>query len=468
MTVVHQRFRFELDPNDKSSSKLSSHTGASRFAYNFGLALVKQRLAERAKLRAWATDYGLCADQAEVFARSVEVPWNLYSLRREWNSAKSTIAPWWSENSKEAYSSGLDGLARALDNFSKARSGERAGQSGFPSFKNKSARKFYRFTTGAIKVVDGRHVQLPRIGVLRTKEPATKLRAMLDSGRARILSATISELAGRWFVSFACEVERSDREAKCPSEIIAVDIGVKRLATLSNGEIIENPRVLSRYRRRMATLQRKIARQQSGSRRRAHSKAKLARCHKRVADARRDVLHKLTTELAETYGTVVIEDLAVKNMTKSASGTVESPGTNVAQKSGLNRAILDVAPAEFRRQLTYKMAWHSGCLIVAARCYPSSKTCSSCGEVRAKLSLHERTYTCEHCGLAIDRDLNAAINLAAYGRRELNVAGSGLETVNARRGGQPRLRSQSPVKREDGTGSPDRTVTASSQGQAAK
>ena len=288
----------------------------------------------------------------------------------EWNSAKSTIAPWWSENSKEAYSSGLDGLARALDNFSKARSGERAGQSGFPSFKNKSARRSCRFTTGAIRVVDDRHVQLPGIGVLRTKEPARKLRVMLDSGSAQILSATISELAGRWFVSFDCEVERSDRKAKCDSEIVAVDLAVKRLATLSNGEIVENPTVLARYRRQMAALQRKIARQQSGSRRRAHAKAKLARCHKRVADARRDVLHKLTTELAETYATVVIEDLAVKNMTKSASGTVASPGTNVAQKSGLNRAILDVAPAEFRRQLTYKMAWHAGCLIVADRFYP--------------------------------------------------------------------------------------------------
>ena len=266
MTVVHRGFRFELDPNDKSRSKLSSHTGASRFAYNFGLALVKKRLTERAKLRAWALDYGLSADQAEVFSRVVEVPWNLYSLRREWNSAKDTIAPWWSENSKEAYSSGLSGLARALDNFSKARSLERAGRSGFPSFKNKSARRSCRFTTGAIKVVDDRHVQLPRIGVLRTKEPVTKLRAMLDSGSARILSATISTLAGRWFVSFGCELERSDRKAKCPSEIVAVDLGVKQLATLSNGEIVENPTVLSRYRRQMATLQKKIARQQSGSR----------------------------------------------------------------------------------------------------------------------------------------------------------------------------------------------------------
>ena len=197
------------------------------------------------------------------------MPWNLYSLRREWNCAKATVAAWWPENSKEAYSSGLDGLARALENFSKVRDGERAGPRGFPSFKNKSARKSCRFTTGAIKVVDGRHVQLPRIGVLRTKEPTTKLRVMLECGSAKILSATISELAGRWFVSFTCELERSDPRARCPSGIVGVDLGVKRLTTLSNGEIVDNPKVLSRYQRQMASLQRKIARQQSGSRRRA-------------------------------------------------------------------------------------------------------------------------------------------------------------------------------------------------------
>lgn len=467
MTSVHQAFRFELDPNDRARSKLSSHTGASRFAYNFGLALVTERLSERAKLRTWALDYGLSADQAEVFARTVEVPWSLYSLRRKWNSAKVSVAPWWSENSKEAYSSGLDGLARGLDNFSKARSGERASSSGFPSFKNKWSRRSCRFTTGAIKVVDDRHLQLPKIGVLRSKEPTTKFQMLLDSGSARILSATISEQAGHWFVSFGCEVERSDRQAKYPTDVVGVDLGVKRLATLSNGEIAENPKALSRYQRQMATLQRKLARQRSGSRRRGRSKAKLARCHKHVADTRLDAIHKLTTELAETYGTVVIEDLAVKNMTRSAAGTMAASGMNVAQKSGLNRAILDVAPSEFRRQITYKLAWRSGRLIVADRFYPSSKTCSSCGEVRAKLSLDGLTYECGHCGLVIDRDLNAAINLAAYGRREQDVAGSGPETENARRGEHPRFRSKSPVKREDGTGLPDRTVTASSQGEAA-
>jgi putative transposase len=120
-----------------------------------------------------------------------------------------------------------------------------------------------------------------------------------------------------------------------------------------------------------------------------------------------------------------------------------------------------------RRQLVYKLAWHGGTLVVADRFFASSKLCSSCGAVKAKLRLDERTYCCEHCGLVIDRDLNAALNLAAYGRRALSVAGSGPETRNARGGAHRRLRSDAPVKREDGTVEPDKTVSAPSQGEAA-
>jgi putative transposase len=284
--LVHQAFRLELDPNDRSRSKLSSHTGAARSAYNFGLARMKAGLSQRAGRRACALAHGASLDKAELFARTVDVPWTLYSLRREWNAVKNEVAPWWSENSKEAYSSGLDALARSLENFSKARKGERAGASGFPSFKSKSSRKSCRFTTGAIKVVDDRHVQLPRLGALRTKEPATKLRLLLDGGLARILSATISEQAGRWFVSFTCEVERRDRGATYPSEIVGVDLGVRHLATLSNGEIVENRKALSRYARRMARLGRELSRRENGSKRRERTKAQLARCHKLVADTR--------------------------------------------------------------------------------------------------------------------------------------------------------------------------------------
>jgi putative transposase len=196
----------------------------------------------------------------------------------------------------------------------------------------------------------------------------------------------------------------------------------------------------------------------------------LARTHARVANARRDALHKLTTDLASTYGTVVIEDLNVSGMTATPKPKPDPERPRAfahngrRAKAGLNRAVRDVAPGEFRRQLTYKLAWRGGTLVVADRFFASSKTCSSCGETKTKLFLATRTYRCE-CGLEIDRDLNAALNLAAYGRRV--VAGSGPETENARGGGHRRPGPKPPVKREDGTVSAGKSVTASSQHEAA-
>ena len=221
-----------------------------------------------------------------------------------------------------------------------------------------------------------------------------------------MLSATIKEEAGRWFVSFGCEVERHDPVATYPDAIVGVDLGVHHFAVLSTGELFENPKPISHYARRMARLNRELSRRQKGSKRRAKTKAKLARCHARVANVRRDTLHKLTTHLATAYGTVVIEDLAVKNMTAcpKPKADPENPGHHLENghtaKAGLNRSILDMAPGELRRQLTYKMGWHGGHLVVADRWFPSSKKCSSCKKTKATLSLATRTYRCEHCGLS--------------------------------------------------------------------
>ena len=467
--LVHQAFRFELDPNNRTMANLASHAGASRFAYNWGLALVKERLEQRDRIRKTALKELLTDDQMEALARTINVPWSLYALRKEWNHQKASVAPWWKENSKESYSSGLDALARALKGFSDSKKGSRAGTpAGFPRFKKHHARRSCRFTTGAISVADDRHVQLPRLGHIRTKEPTTTLRCLLDQGGARVLSATVSEEAGRWFVSFTCQVERQDHRATQPEAVVGVDLGVKHLATLSTGAVVENPKALSRYQRRMNRLNRELSRRERGSGRRARTKAQLARCHRKVANVRRDALHKLTSELASNWGTVVLEDLNVAGMTTAPKPMPDGAGGHVRNgaraKAGLNRAILDTSPAELRRQLTYKLAWHGGTLVVADRWFPSSKRCSSCGAVKAKLPLAERTYRCD-CGLVLDRDRNAALNLAAYGQRV--VAGSGPETRNARGGGHPRSRPKPPMKREDGTGQPGRTVSGSSREEAA-
>jgi putative transposase len=412
--TVHQAYRFALDPTPRQQGRLASHVGASRFAFNWGLALVKERLDRRAA------------------GEDVRVPWSLFQLRREWNRAKDQVAPWWAENSKEAYSSGLDGLARALKNFSDSKGGRRRGaRLGFPRHKRKGrSREACRFTTGVIRVEpDRHHISLPRIGRLRTHESTRKLARRLDQGRARILSATISRQGGRWYVSFGCEVQRAIGGPRRTGARVGVDVGLHHLAVLSDGRQVPNPAPLQSALRELRRRNRRLSRRMGpiapdGSRREPSNgwlaaRGELGRTYARVANLRRNALHRLTSELAATYGTVVVEHLNVAGMLRNRR---------------LARRLADAGFGELRRQLTYKCAWVGSRLVEADTFYPSSKTCSGCGHVKAKLSLSERTYRCGCCGLVADRDLNAARNLAALVDVLANasapvVAGSGPETL---------------------------------------
>jgi putative transposase len=412
--TVHQAYRFALDPTPRQQGKLASHTGASRFAFNWGLVLVKERLDRR--------------DAGE----DVRVPWNLFELRREWNRAKGAAAPWWAENSKEAYTSGLDGLARALKNWQDAKQGRRAGATmGFPRRKRKGrSRDACRFTTGVIRVEpDRHHVTLPRLGRLRTHESTRKLARRIEQGTARILSATISRQAGRWYVSLTCEVKRAVGGPRRPRTRVGVDVGVRYLAVYSDGRRIPNPAPLQQALRQLRRRNRQLARRHGprapdGTPRVPstgwqQTKQQLGRAHAKVANLRRNSLHQLTSALARTYGTVVVEHLNVAGMLRNRR---------------LARRLADAGFGELRRQLTYKCAWAGSRLVEADTFYPSSKTCSGCGYVKAKLPLSERTYRCERCGVAVDRDLNAARNLAQLvdalvDRSAGVVAGSGPETL---------------------------------------
>jgi putative transposase len=399
MATVTQAYRFALDPTPRQQRTLASHAGAARLAYNWGLYLVQERLEQR---RA---------------GEDVEVPWTLPALRREWNRAKHEVAPWWAENGKEAYSSGLDGLARALKNWADSRAGRRKGRPvRFPHRKRKGrCRDACRFTTGAIKVLpDRKHVRLPRIGILKTHESTRKLARRLEHGTARILAATITRTADRWFVSFTVEVQRTTPASHGHDTVVGVDVGVRHLATLSTETIIPNPRALERSLRKLRRLNRQLARRKPSSKRRRQTRRRLARVHARAANLRRDALHKLTTTLATQHATVVVEQLNLAGL---------------VQNRHLARALADTGLAEMRRQLTYKTSWYGSQLVVADRFYPSSKTCSACGWVKAKLTVAERTFTCDTCGLFLDRDLNAARNLAKLAE---HVAQSGWETQNAR------------------------------------
>jgi putative transposase len=265
-----------------------------------------------------------------------------------------------------------------------------------------------RFTTGSFGLIDGdrRHAQLPRIGLVRTHEPTRKLARRIEAGTARIRSMTVSFRRGRWQASFSVEIDRAVETPARPDDTVGVDVGIIHLAVLSTGVMIPNPRPLDHAQRVLRRLQRQASRRtgpdtltgQRPSGRWLKTKAKIARVHARVANLRENGLHQLTTRLADTYGTVVVEDLNVSGMLKNRR---------------LARRIADAGFGEIRRLLSYKTTWHGGRLVTADRFYPSSKTCSGCRAVKAKLSLSERTYKCEHCCLVIDRDLNAARNLAA-------------------------------------------------------
>jgi IS605 OrfB family transposase len=316
--------------------------------------------------------------EAKAAGQDVVVPWTLFELRREWNQASRGAAP----------APGVE--------------------------------------------ADRHHVTLPRIGRIRTRESTRKLARRVEQGSARVMTATATRTGDRWFVSLTCEVKRAIAQPRRPRATIGVDVGIRHLAVLSDGRLVPNPAPLRRAQRRLRRLNRQLARRHGpwaadGSRRNPsagwhQTRRRLAREHARVANVRHNGLHQLTTELVDTYGTIVIERLNVAGLMKNRR---------------LAGRLADASLGKLRRQLTYKSFWAGSALIEAGRFFPSSKICSGCGQVKAKLPLSERQYHCECCGIVLDRDVNAARNLAVLVALSANgVAGSGPETGNARGWGQ--------------------------------
>lgn len=394
-----QAYQFALEPTAAQAEALRSHCGAQRKAYNWGLARVTANLGQREAERS----YGVPEDEM-----TPSLNWSAYSLRKDWNVAKHEVAPWWADNSKEAYASGLANLAEGLSNWNASRNGQRTGpKMRFPRFKSaKRSTPSCTFTTGQFGLIntDRRHVQLPRIGAVRTGESTRKLARRLHNDTARILTATVSYRRGRWYVSFQAEVGRDQPESATVGGAVGVDLGVKDLAVLSTGEHVPNPKHLDAAQRELRRLQRQASRRwtpgwkpHEQSNRWHQTQDRIRRLHSYVANARTGGLHQLSTRLTAEFDTIVIEDLNVAAMVRSRT---------------LSRSIADVGMGELRRQIGYKTTWNGRELVVADRWYPSSKTCSGCGVVKTKLRLSERTFHCDACGLSLDRDYNAARNLA--------------------------------------------------------
>ena len=375
--LIKKAYRYELDPNNIQRSHLAQHAGVARFAYNWGL---EQRIAR------YKNNQG-----NDRFTDAMKQHKLLTSLKKDQFS-------WMYETSKCAPQEALRDLHLAFKNFYRGlKSGKKIG---FPRFKRRGVRDSFRLN-GTIKF-HKRAIQLPRIGKVRINEQ----RKCYYNGR--ILSVTVRRRANRWFVSVTVEEDLLDPLA-VQGAPVGVDLGVKSLATLSDGTTFANPRALGRRLRKLKQLHRSLSRKEKGSKNHEKAKLRLAIMYLRFFNVRRDTLHKLTTYLTKSHSKVVIEDLNVSWMLKNRR---------------LARAIADVGFYEFRRQLEYKCKWYGSELVVVSRTFPSSKMCSRCGHRKKELSLSEREYRCEQCGLVIDRDLNAALNLVAVSLPEtLNACG---------------------------------------------
>jgi putative transposase len=394
--------RLRLDVAGAQAQQLLSAAGARRYAYNWALGRIA---ANHEQWQAEAT-YGIGKQERTR-------PFSFFDLVKQWDQAKREHTPWFGEHSTWTFRYAIRSAARAHADFL-------SGKTKFPRFKSRH-RDRPRFT-----VTDGVHLEAGRVRVAKYGwfpiaapcRAQARLRRLLARGRARLMNVTVTRHSdGHWYatVCFEQQVRSRPEDHTAPAgPVVGVDVGVRTAAVVATAdgtlttELVAS-RALRDSLRRVKHLQRGFARTQKGSANRRKAADRLARAHARVAARRADRLHTFTARLARRHSVVVVEDLAVANMLRNHH---------------LAAAISDQGWGELRRQLAYKTSRHGGQLVVADRFYPSTKTCSSCGAVKAKLPLSMRTYTCGTCGLVLDRDVNAAANLAAWGERHLTVPAS--------------------------------------------
>jgi putative transposase len=379
--MIYKSYKIRLEPNNKQLTSFRGHAGVSRHAYNQGVNYCKERFEAKEKIPG-AIDLH---------------KWLVATVKKD--------SPWYYEYSKCSPQQALRDLESAYKEFHRIQkpSGykllDKKGRlKGTPNFKRKGVHDSF-YLEGSVQF-NGNKIKLPKIGWVRLSEVPTAFSAK---------NCTISRTANEWFVAFKQEYTpvRLEKDG-----VVGVDIGIKTLATLSNGESFVNPKPYKAAKNKLRRQQQRVsARFVKGAKNQSSNYSKavtlLAKTHQRVANVRKDTLHKLTTGIATRFETVVIEDLKPSNMVKNHK---------------LASAIIDGGFSEFKRQLTYKMERHGGTLILANTFYPSSKKCSDCGNKKDVLKLSERVYECHSCGTVKDRDLNAAINLR-------NLAGSSSVTA---------------------------------------
>lgn len=382
-----QAYKFRIEPTGEQQRKLRQFAGACRFVFNQALAL------QQANREAGGKFIGYVAMARQLTA---------------WRNSTETV--WLKEAPVHPLQHALKDLDRAYQNFFEKRAD-------FPRFKKRGLHDSFRFPDSKqFKLDQGNsRIFLPKLGWLRYRNSRQVL--------GTLKNVTVSLSAGHWYVSI-----QTEREVAVPLHAaplaVGIDLGVVRFATLSDGTVYAPLNSFKRHETALRKAQQAMSRKVKFSANWKKAKARVQRLHARIGNARRDYLHKTSTAISQNHAMVCIEDLQIRNMSKSAAGTTEQPGRNVRAKSGLNKAILDQGWFEFRRQLDYKLAWRGGWLVTVPP-QNTSRTCPCCGHVSADNRQTQARFACVECGFEDNADVVGAINVlrAGHARFACEVSG---------------------------------------------
>jgi transposase, IS605 OrfB family, central region len=385
-----QAFKYELIPNGRQERLMRRFAGSCRYVYNKALVLQKERHEKGEKKLGYA---GLCR------------------LLTEWRHSEETA--WLADAPIHPLQQALKDLERAYTNFF-------AKRANFPQFRKKGRSDSFRYPDPkGIKLDQANsRIFLPKLGWLRYRNSREVL--------GTVKNVTVSQSCGKWFVSI--QTEREVETSRPKGGTVGIDLGIAHFATLSDGTFFAPLNSFKRHEVALRKAQQSLSRKVKGSNNRKKALARVQKIHVRIANVRRDFLHKVSTAISKNHAVVAIEDLKVGNMSRSAAGTADAPGKNVHTKSGLNKSILDQGWYGFRRMLEYKLSWKGGRL-VAVPPQNTSRTCPSCGHVSADNRQTQARFVCVACGYENNADVVGAINILSRGIQLLRDEGQ--DTANA-------------------------------------
>lgn len=379
--VIRKAFKFQLKINETQALELRRFGGCCRFVWNKALALQKERLEQKQS----------CLNYNKLAALLVE-----------WKKGEETR--FLGEAAAQPLQQTLKNLDKALREAFDKKNPKR-----FPRFKKKGTGDSFRYPQGFKLDEKNSRVFLPKIGWVSYRNSRT------IEGLPK--NITVSESGAAWFVSIQTEIVIES--PKHPSaSMVGLDVGIAKFATLSTGEIFEPVNSFKTHQKKLAKLQRRLAKKEKFSNNWKKQKRKIQKLHSKIANIRRDYLHKTTSTISKNHACIVLEDLNIARMSKSAKGNTEEHGRNVKAKSGLNKSILDQGWCEFRRQLGYKQDWKGG-IVLAIDPRNTSRACACCGHTAKENRQSQARFECVECGYSENADINAARNILALGHSVL-------------------------------------------------